>query len=534
MQFPDQSSRLIIHNARLYDPEYGLLNASAVRISGGILEKLGTDREILQSRSSDDMVIDANGSLILPAFTDAHTHFFEYVKRRLQLDLSGCNSLSESMDLIRRRVQETPEGSWITGGGWNRNLWDEHDYPTRHQLDEISTRHFIALDSKDWHVCWVNTPVLEKLGIDLKNPYPGARHLAIDPRNSAFTGVLEENARLSVYDIMPEWDYPRLRKMYQKVLQEFYRLGFGTIHLVETTRELEIARQAHQKCELGLRSFWYLPVKELDKALELRNQETERDEFIRIAGVKLFVDGAFGSQTAELLENYQGLGHSGVENMAGEELDNLVSEAIRAKLSCAIHAIGDRAIQKTLRVLGRYHQLSTDFGLRHRIEHAQMIRPEDIPLFAKYGIYASLQPIHLASDVPVINKYLGKRARITYPYKSLVDSEAILVFGSDIPIEDFNPWHAIYTAMERRYLMNPAEKPFFPDQKLDLPTCLQAYTVNSARIVGMENRFGRIQPGMKADIFIPDRDIFKISSEDLKETTSLLTVLNGVIVHNQL
>jgi predicted amidohydrolase YtcJ len=472
--------------------------------------------------------------VLLPAFTDAHTHFFEYVKRRQQVDLSNCHSLGESLNYIRKRVDESPHGSWITGGGWNRNLWEENDYPTRHQLDEISTTHFIVLDSKDWHVCWVNTPVLEIAGIDTKKPYAGARHLAIHPKTGEFTGVLEENVRLAVYDIMPEWNYDRLRKDYQKVLREFYRLGFSTIHSVETPQEFRIAQEARKRGELGLRTFWYLPVKYLEMAHQLGILQNLGDDFLQIAGIKLFVDGSFGSQTAELLENYQNLDHAGVENMTEAELESLVARAIQAKLSCAVHAIGDRAIRKTLRVLGKFHKLSKESGLRHRIEHVQMVQPQDIPLFSKYGIYASVQPVHLAHDVQIIRKYLGDRGKFTYPFKSLMDNRASLVFGSDIPIEDFNPWQAIYTAMERRYLMAPSEPSFFPEQKLDLAACIKAYSVNAARVVGMENTFGRMLPGLKADFFMPDRNIFEVSTEELKDTVSVLTVVNGSIVHNKL
>jgi hypothetical protein len=356
--------------------------------------------------------------------------------------------------------------------------------------------------------------------------------MAIHPVTGEFTGILEENVRLAVYDLMPGWSYQRLKNEYFEVLQEFFRLGFGSIHTVETLAEFKISREAHQNSELGLRTFYYLPIKDLETVYALAEKQNPSDIFLRVAGVKLFVDGSFGSQTAELFENYQTLNHSGVENITEAELDRLVSRAVAAKLSCAVHAIGDRAIHKTLQVFGKHYSESFRRNLRHRIEHAQLILPADIPFFAEYKVSASVQPVHLAADVEIIKKYLGDRQRLTYPYKSLLKSGANLVFGSDMPIENFNPWHAIYTAMERRFLMNPSNERFRPEQCLDLPTSIKAYTVNPAAVVGLSDKLGRIIPGMKADVFLADRNIFKTDVEDLKETKSVLTIVNGCIVYD--
>jgi hypothetical protein len=211
-----------------------------------------------------------------------------------------------------------------------------------------------------------------------------------------------------------------------------------------------------------------------------------------------------------------------------------VAAAVSSRLSCAIHAIGDRAVQKTLKVLGQFQQQSRSAGLRHRIEHAQLIQPQDILLFGKYKVYASVQPIHLAHDIPVIQKYLSRRAHLTYPFGSLNKHGATLLFGSDIPVEDFNPWRGIYTAMERKYLFRPDEPPFFPEQKLDLLNCLQAYTSNPAAAVGMDNRLGRIHPGMLADFFLCNHNIFYIPAWQLPDTHAVLTVIRGKIVHQEM
>ena len=525
---------LIISRVRIYDPVTGFLPYSSLMICGNRIVAIGSEQDILPFKQKNTKLIEADNRILMPTFTDSHTHFLEYVRRKQQINLENCHSLSEVLQIIKEKVNKTPEGEWITGSGWNRNLWGENDYPTRHHLDRISTRHFIALDSKDWHTTWVNTPVLNLAGIPLDKPYPNARHQAIDPVTGEFTGILEENARLVVSDLIPRYRYDQLRESYQATLQEFYQLGFSSIHTVELPNDFSIFQEAYHRREIGLRTFWYLPAKHTGAAQEIGLSQCFGNDFLQIVGVKIFVDGAFGSQTAELFENYSGLNHAGIEVMSMEQLNHFVLQAVDTGLSCAIHAIGDKAIHKCLLVLARYNQESRKKGLHHRIEHAQLIQLEDLPLFAKHNIIASVQPLHLAADIPIIRKYLDNRAKLTYPFNSLKEAGAMLIFGSDTPIESFNPWHAIYTAMERKYLMDPSRPTFFPEQKLDLVTCLGAYTCNPAWVVGMDSETGRIQPGMLADFFIPDRDIFKISSEELKETKSLLTVVDGKIVHRLL
>ena len=525
---------LILYNARIYDPLNGFLPATALATRFDRIIALGSDQEILQLKNHSGQIINAGGRLLLPGFTDSHTHYWKYIQRQMELNLENCHSLSDTLQLTKERVKRSSEGSWITGGGWDYNLWPAGEYPHRQQLDDISTRHFIALDSKDWHTCWVNTPVLKRVGIDPEKPYPGAKQLAFHRVTGEFTGLLEEQVRLAVFELLPKWDFSRLQARYPEMLQQFYRCGITAVHSVETPDEFRISQDARNQNQLGMRIFWYLPYQLLDQAKALAIGQDVGDDFLRICGVKMFVDGAFGSQSAELLENYDGLNHSGTEVMMESELKEAVAAAISSRLSCAIHAIGDRAVQKTLRILGQFHQQSRQSGLRHRIEHAQLIQPEDIPLFKKYQVYASVQPIHLAHDIPVIRKYLSRRAHLTYPFRSLKKQGATLLFGSDIPVEDYNPWCGIYTAMERKYLFKPDEPSFFPEQKLDLLSCLQACTINPAAAAGVDHRLGRIHPGMLADFFLCNHNIFDIPVQHLIHTHSMLTVIDGKIVYREL
>ncbi len=534
MNYHSIAFNLIVFNARIYDPLKGFLSASALAVSNNKIVLLGTDKEVLHYRMSSTSIIDAQKRILIPCFIDCHIHFVDYVRRKGEVNLNQCSSYGEALSLIKRKVENTPEGEWITGGGWNRNLWSDAKYPHRKHLDEISIKHFIALDSKDLHTTWVNTPVWQLARIPLNKPQAGVKHLANNRNILQFTGVLEEQIRLKVYDLIPKKNYDKLRKNFQKSIQELFRLGISGINSVETLDEYDIYHEAKKKRELGLRVYWYFPVELLFTGEGLPKRKKLADDFLQVSGVKIFLDGSFGSQTAELFENYENLGHCGVEIVDQQQLNEYVQKAVDNRLSCAVHAIGDKAVRKALTVFGVYAQQSKRFGLRHRIEHAQLIHPNDIPLFNKYNIFASIQPLHLAYDIPIINRYLGDRDRYTYPFGSMQKNDIKLIFGSDAPVEDFNPWKAIYSALERRFKMDPKEASFYPEERLDIATCLKAYTTNAALAVKTEKKLGRIKEDSLADFFLVDRDIFGENHVDLKTAESVLTVVNGKVVYRNI
>jgi len=524
---------LIVHNARIWDGKKKNLSDTAVAISRDTIVAVGKDSEILKLTSSGTEVIDAGGRWLLPGFLDSHTHFLGYVNRKRTVDLSACQSLSEALAVIRRKVEATPEGEWITGGGWDKNVWGLPDFPHRRDLDEISTQHFIALDSKDWHSLWVNSPALSLSGIDSATASPEGGRIVKDERTREPTGILQEMARKIVFDRIPVSTYGQLKAEMRKATHEFYRYGLTGFHSMETPTEFSVYQEALRQGKLGLRVFWYLPVDHLAAAQALAIQSGLGNEFLKISGMKIFLDGALGSQSAEMLQPYEGLSHSGIEVLSEADLYDLVHRAVEARLPCAIHAIGDAANRKAIRVLGRLQRTSREHGLQHRIEHAQLLHPDDLPLLGKYGITASVQPRHLSSDIPLIEKYWGKRGRYAYAFNSIRKSGARLIFGSDTPIESFNPWYAIYSAMERKFNLEDSEPSFYSEEKLRLNTCLQAYTSNSAAAVGMEHRLGGIAPGMTADFFLVNRDIFRVPTTELKEAGSVFTVFNGQIVYRE-
>lgn len=527
---PNYCCHLIIHNGRIYGHS---VSDTAIAIQNDRIVAIGSDRDIIHLSNANSKVVNAQGRWILPAFMDSHTHLAGYAARKLQVDLSGCESMEEALQRIGAKVDSTPQNGWVTGGGWDKNKWGLSDFPDREALDGISVNHFIALDSKDWHSVWVNSPALSVCGIDNSTREPKEGHIR-RREDGKPTGVLQEKARKLILEKIPRTPAEQLRPALLETFQEFYQLGITSVHSMETGYDFSIYQQLKAEGKLRLRVYYYFPIDKLYSAEDLQIHAGFGDSFLKICGVKLFADGALGSQSAAMLEKYDGLNHSGIEVLSREELKTLVGRCISQKLNCAIHAIGDGANRNVLRTFTEFNTESQRLGLRHRIEHAQLLKAEDVPLFKENNIIASVQPIHLAHDILMIKKYWGARGRYAYAFGSLESSGARLIFGSDTPIESFDPWSAIYTALQRKYLVNPAEDSFYPDEKIEINQAIMAYTANSAFAVGEENNLGSIEAAKQADMIVIDKDIFAELPEVLLDTKVALTVQAGQIVYQNI
>jgi predicted amidohydrolase YtcJ len=438
--------------------------------------------------------------------------------------------LDEAIAKIKLKVEEYSKGSWVTGGGWDKNSWGLKDFPNKELLDEISTQHFIALDSKDWHSLWVNSAALGKCGIDQDFTAMDDGNV-IRNANGELSGIFQENARQFIFNKIPSLTFEETKPALLKTFSEFHRFGITAVHSMEAPLDFSFYLQLFFENNLGLRIFWYLPVKFLSNIEKLKIHSGFGNSSLKICGVKLFADGALGSQTAEMLNKYDGLDHNGVSVLSEDELHELVGRCVSQKLSCAVHAIGDKANRKVLNTFSDFTAESKKVDLRHRIEHAQLLHPDDISKFQEYNVIASVQPIHLAADIPMIKTYWRERGRFAYAFNSIANSGGKLIFGSDTPIESIDPWKGIYTAIQRKYLVNPKEDSFYPEEKINIADSIQAYTSDSVWAVKEEMNLGSIEIGKKADLIMIDKDIFSESPETLLDTEVILTVMDGKIVY---
>ncbi|OQA19495.1 MAG: N-substituted formamide deformylase precursor [bacterium ADurb.Bin363] len=472
---------------------------------------MGEEKDISFFSQRGGREINLKGSLVLPGFTDCHTHFTEYAVNKYykyRLNIHESITFEELMELINEKAGIAPSGEWITGWGWNKNRWN-NILPHKKYLDEISSRHPVALDSKDGHTLWCNSMALKIAGMD----HP--------------TGILFENEGRPVRDVIKKPSKEHYKECVKKAIKEAIASGLTGIHICEGAFEFNIYQELFRDGELNLRVTWHFPLDLLEEMISTQIKSGFGNEYIRIGCVKIFTDGSLGSASACMFENYEGVNHSGKLLIEEEELCNIVTKANKEGISCAIHAIGDKANNMVLNV---YEQVGKFPGIRNRIEHSQILRPEDIKRFSENHIIASLQPIHIANDIPLAENYWGKRCSYAYPFASFLRNGVRVIFGSDVPVEDFNPFKGIYSASTRKYLNNNEKQSWYPGECINVEQSVQAYTVGAAYSSYEENIKGTIAPGNLADLIILDRNIFDIESEDILETSVKTTIISGKMI----
>jgi predicted amidohydrolase YtcJ len=490
----------------------------------GTILAIGNKNDILDKyKTLKAEVIDLKEKVVLPGFTDCHTHFCNWCLLQSQPDLEAESSIDGCLRLVEKHLKKISPGEWLTGTGWNRNIWTDSCLPDRHDLDKISKINPVALWSKDWHALWVNSLALKMLGIDRKTPeVPGGK---IERDKTGYpNGLLREEAANRAYLQIPPISDEKYRQALLSGQRKFAKMGLTGFHSMEGLAEYHWLMQLGMKGQMILRGVLFFRKDHLDDVISLKFPSGWGGRYLRLGGLKLFVDGSLGSQTALMLKPYEHSKYKGMAVLGKDELYSLVKKASESGLSCAIHAIGDAANKMALDVYGKVRDI--DRSLRHRIEHCQLVKPEDIRRFKKLGIIASVQPLHCPSDLDIIEKHWGKRGLNAYPFGSLAKTGVKLAFGSDAPIEVPDPFLAIQSAVTRQRV--PADRPtFYPEQRMSLWDSLKAYTIDAAYASGDESWKGTLEPGKVADFICLSEDIFKVKPEEIYKIRAGRTFIGG-------
>jgi hypothetical protein len=498
--------------------------ALACDASTGAILAVGGDAEVMaQYRGTASEVVDLGGLNVLPGLTDSHIHFVGWCLMRTRPHLEKLRSIEGCLEAVSEGLGRTRPGEWLVGTGWDKNLWGNGRIPSRRDLDRASRKNPVALWSKDWHALWLNSAALKRLGIARSTPEVAGGRIERDARGEP-TGILREEAANQFYNKVP---FPPDRSAKAAVLagrQEFWRLGLTGFHSMEGPAEYRVLQLLDEERSLGLRGTLYFRHQHLDKLVELGLRTGFGSRRLRIGGIKLFVDGALGSQTAWMLGPYEKSRYRGMPVLGRRELQELVDKASAAGLACAVHAIGDAANRLALDVFEDARR--TEKRLRHRIEHCQLVRPEDIRRFRRLGIVASVQPSHCPSDLDLIERHWGERGRHAYPFGAMARAGAALAFSSDAPIEDPDPWRGIQAAVTRQRI--PADRPpFHPEQSVSVEQAVRAYTTGAAWASGDDGWKGSLEPGKAADFVCLSDDIFRIRPEEIHKVRVERTVVGG-------
>ncbi|MHB1293620.1 MAG: amidohydrolase [Anaerolineae bacterium] len=524
---------LILHGGALRTMDGACPMAEAVAIEGGRIVAVGRDDAVLALAGAGTERVNLEGRTVLPGLEDAHVHFCGYGLSLQRLDLSEAASLEDALARVRTAVASLAQGSWLQGGGWNHNVWPVKEQPSRYDLDAVAPDVPVALLSKDWHALWVNSAALRAAGICAGMPDPAGGRILRDVQGEP-NGILVEGAQELITARVPEPGPDAMRRAAKRAMAEAARLGLTGVHAPEGPEAMAAMMSLDAEQALTLRVWHHLPLGQLDSAVALGLRTGFGNDWLRIGHVKMFADGALGSATAEMLEPYDGRpGAYGVVATETEALYEAVRKAAGAGLASAIHAIGDAANRRVLDVFERVAREGLGRGLRQRIEHVQLLAPEDLARLAQLGVIASMQPIHATQDMDMADRQWGARCRYAYAWGSLLRSGARLAFGTDCPIESLNPLPNLYAAVTRRRADNRPAAGWYPEERVPLQDALYAYTMGSAYAAGQEHNRGSLTPGKLADVVVLSRAIYEEEPEALLETQVDITIVGGRVVYRR-
>ena len=425
-----------------------------------------------------------------PGLIDAHIHLEGLADRRLIVDLEGAATLEETLARIKSWSAELPDDAWVLGAGWYNDRWGDQSFPTRRRLDEAAGGRPAFMWRKDGHSAWVSSAALKRAGIDRTTVDPPGGLIDRDKRGEP-AGILRETAMQLVADLIPRPDEAQLDGAMSRALGELAAFGLTAVHSMDTARAFGSWQRLRSRGQLPVRISYNLPLADLPHAERMGVRSGWGDEWIRIWGVKAFLDGSLGSRTAEMLDG------SGTPRLTHADLVDLVDRSARAGLNVCLHAIGDGAVRRALDALAPRRQAGPNW--RPRIEHAQCVDPKDIKRFERIGVIASMQPIHAVADRELADENWPRVTGHSYAWGALAQAGARLAFGSDAPVETADPLAGIEAATVWR-----RKAKWHPELAVSRAAALRAYTAGAAYAVGMEKDAGTLRAGKLCDMTVVD------------------------------
>lgn len=519
----------LLYNANIHTLDQSNPSASAILIAGGRIIAVG-EKDKLESLAHGKVEKqDMKGKTILPGLTDAHIHM-QYFSLGLSKVDCETKTKEECLRRVSERAKHTKPGEWVLGHGWQQNDWDGN-FPTAAELDAVSPNNPVYLTAKSLHAAWANTSALKLVNItdDTPNPKDGA--IQRDANGKA-TGILLETAMALVHAAVPEPTLGEIEAAMEKAQSVLWRMGITGIHDFDRRESFMALQSLRAKGKLKLRVCKNLPVESVQQANDLGLRTGFGDDWLWIGSVKAFMDGALGPRTAAMFQPYENEPENkGILNMDGEELFEHCRKAADVGLSMTVHAIGDRANHEVLNAFEQTRKYERGHNLphlRHRIEHVQVIHPDDAPRLAQLNVIASMQPIHATSDMYSADRYWGERAKFSYAWRDQLNHGAMLAFGSDAPVESPNPFLGLHAAVTRqRADASPSAEGWYPAQKLTLAEALSAYTFGAAYAANAEDRLGKLAENYLADLIVLDEDPFEIDPSHLLTIRPAAVMING-------
>ena len=505
--------------------------AQAMAVSRGKIVAIGSNEEIQKLKGPNTLVVDLGQHFVMPGFNDAHTHLASGGFEKLQIDLVGTKSLEEMKQRVADYAKKAAPGEWLIGRGWDHTLWASQTLPTRQEMDEVSNGHPGIFVRVDGHIGVANSAALQAMGIAQGTPDPQGGKIDRDAKGEP-TGILRETAKDNVLAKIPKPTPAQRRRAAEIALQDAAQWGLTSAQDNSDWEDFLVYEQLEKEGKLTLRISEWLPFDApVAQLQQMRFHHPPDDQMLHTGMLKGFMDGSLGSRTAAMLAPYSDdPKNSGLPRYQEDDLDRKTVERAGSRFQIGFHAIGDRAARMALDAFSKAEQKHGKLDFRFRIEHAQVVAPEDFKKFKDLNVIASMQPNHLLTDMNWAESRIGaERAKYSYAWKEFEDAGIPLAFGTDYPVEPITPFRGLYAAVTRKN--EAGTKEYFPEQKLSIDHAIAAYTIGSAYAEFAEDRKGVLEPGMLADFVVLDRDLTKIPPAEILKTRVLRTVVGGKTVY---
>jgi predicted amidohydrolase YtcJ len=530
---PQQPADLVVVNAIVWTGVRDAADAQAIAVLDGRIAAVGTDAAIRAFVGPSTRVIDAAGGMLVPGFIDAHVHFIDGGFRLASVQLRDAATPQEFVARIRDFARTVPEGTWILGGDWDHTLWGG-ELPTRAWIDSITPNHPVWVNRLDGHMALANSRALAAAGVTRATREVDGGEI-VRRADGEPAGVLKDNAMPLIDRVVPEPPPEISDRALDAAMRYVAEQGVTSVHNMGSWQDLAVFRRAHEADALRTRIYAAVPLDSWRRLADVVAEHGTGDEWLRIGGLKGFVDGSLGSHTAAFHEPFTDVPASrGLLVNEPDQLYRWIAGADTAGLHVMVHAIGDRA---NALLLDTYERVARENGLRDRrfrIEHAQHIAPADITRFGRNGVIASMQPYHAIDDGRWADRVIGpERSLTTYAFRSLLDDGAHVAFGSDWFVAPPTPLEGIYAAVTRRTLDELNPDGWVPSQRITVEEALRAYTAEAAFASFDEYEKGTLEAGRLADFVILDRDLRRIPPETIRDAVVRLTVVGGLVVHER-
>lgn len=525
-----RNAEMIIYNANIYTVDNNFSKAEAMAVKDGKVAGTGSFMDIVRKYNAEQM-IDLSGMYVYPGFIDAHCHFFGYGQNLSYADLSATSSFEEILDIMKAHARKTSD-TWLRGRGWDQNRWEDKSFPDKTALDLLFPDRPVMLLRIDGHAALVNSVALNMSKIDKNSSIDGGEF--IKDENGELSGLLIDNAIQYVYEVIPPVSSNEIEYALLAAQANCVAAGLTSIHDAGLDREIiEIIEKLNDEDKLKMRIYAMLQASQ-DNLEYYFDKGIYKTDYLHIRSVKLFADGTLGSRSAKLINPYTDDDqNSGLFTVPEDELREICELAYKHGYQVNTHCIGDEANRLMLHIYADILKGKND--KRWRIEHAQLIHPDDFTLFSGYSVIPSIQASHATSDMPWAENRLGpERIKYAYAYKMLLETNGWLANGSDFPVEDIDPLKGFYAAVSRKDLKGNPPGGFQMENALTREEALKAMTIWAAKAAFEENEKGSLEAGKFADFVVLDRDIMQVEEAEIPETKVMMTVIAGKTVYNNI